>query len=94
MPQVQLPPPKKSRIDIHTAVSCSVDHRGSLDLVLLWHWCRPAAAAPIRRLDPLAWELSYALSAALKRQKDKKKEKKKKKRTEINETENRKKKNQ
>ena len=35
------------------------------DLVLLWLWCRPAATAPIR---PLAWELSYASSAALKRQ--------------------------
>ena len=29
------------------AVSCSVGHRRGLDLVLLWLWCRPAAAAPI-----------------------------------------------
>ena len=34
--------------------------------VLLWLWCRPAAAALIRRL---AWEPPYALGAALKRQK-------------------------
>ena len=31
---------------------------------MLWPWCRPAAAAPIR---PLAWELSYAASVAVKR---------------------------
>ena len=36
------------------------------DLALLWLWCRPGAAAPIR---PLAWELSYAVSVALERQK-------------------------
>ena len=34
------------------------------DLALLWLWCRPAAAAPIR---PLAWELPYATGAALKK---------------------------
>ena len=39
--------------------------RGSLDLALLWLWCRPAAAALIQ---PLAWELPYAVSAALKNQ--------------------------
>ena len=33
------------------------------DLALLWLWCRPAAAAPVR---PLAWEPPYAESAALK----------------------------
>jgi len=37
---------------------------------LLWLWCRPAAAAPIR---PLAWEPPYAVSTALKRKKRKKK---------------------
>ena len=36
------------------------------DLVLLWLWHRPAAAAPIR---PLAWELPHAAGAALKKQK-------------------------
>ena len=36
------------------------------NLVLLWLWCRPVAAAPIR---PLVWELSYASDVALKRRK-------------------------
>ena len=35
-----------------------------MDLVLLWLWCRPAAAALIR---PLAWEPPYAAGAALNR---------------------------
>ena len=34
-----------------------VGHRCGSDLVLLWLWCRPAAAAPIQ---PLAWKLPYA----------------------------------
>ena len=38
------------------------------DPTLLWPWCRPAPAAPIRFL---AQELSYAAGAALKRQKNK-----------------------
>ena len=33
------------------------------DLVLLWLWCRPAAAAPLRSL---AWERPYAAGVALK----------------------------
>ena len=33
-------------------MSYDVGHGCSLDLVLLWLWCRPAAAALIR---PLAW---------------------------------------
>ena len=33
------------------------------DPVLLWLWCRPAAAALTR---PLAWEPPYVLGAALK----------------------------
>ena len=45
------------------------------DLVLPWLWCRQAAAVPIW---PLAWELPYAASAALKRQKTKNKQTKKK----------------
>ena len=53
-----------------TAVSCGVVHRCGSDLVLLWLWRRPAAAAPIW---PLAWELPYATGLALKRQKKKKK---------------------
>ena len=43
--------------------------RHSPDLSLLWLWCRLAATAPIQ---PLAWELPYALGAALKSQKKKK----------------------
>ena len=45
------------------AVSCGVGCRCGLDLSLLWLWHRPAATALIR---PLAWELPYALGAALK----------------------------
>ena len=32
------------------------------DLALLWLWYRPAATAPIQ---PLAWEIPYAVDAAL-----------------------------
>ena len=35
-------------------MSCGIGRRLNLDPVLLWLWCRPAAAAPI---CPLAWEL-------------------------------------
>ena len=52
-----------------------VGHRRSSDLMLLWLWCRPAAAAPI---GPLAWEPPYAMGMALKGKK-KRKEKKRKK---------------
>ena len=54
------------------AVSGGVVHRRGSDLVLLWLWHRPAAAAPIQLL---AWEPPYAAGAALKRQKTKKKKK-------------------
>ena len=47
-------------------MGCGVGRRQGLDPVLLWLWCRPAAAAPI---GPLAWELPYAVGAALKKQK-------------------------
>ena len=53
-------------------MSCGVDLRHGLDLVLLWPWRRPAAVAPIR---PLAWEPPHATGAALKRQKKPKKQK-------------------
>ena len=46
------------------AVSYDVGHRCSLDPALLWLWCRLAAEAPIQ---PVAWELSDAIPAALKR---------------------------
>ena len=43
-------------------------HRCGPDPVLLWLWCRWAAAATI---GPLAWELSYDAGAALERKKKK-----------------------
>ena len=49
-------------------MSCGVGRRCGLGLVLLWLWCRPGAAAPIR---PLAWEPLHAAGSALKRQKTK-----------------------
>ena len=42
--------------------------RRSLDLALLWLWCRPAAATPI---EPPTWGPLYAASPALKRAKEK-----------------------
>ena len=53
-------------------MSCGVGHRCSSDATLLWLWCRPAATALIRRL---AWELPYAVGAALEKTKKKKKSK-------------------
>ena len=44
-------------------MSCGVDLKCSLDLALLWLWCRPAAAALIQ---PLTWELPFAESTAVK----------------------------
>ena len=44
-------------------VSCGVGHRHGLDSVLLWLWLWPVAVVPIR---PLAWDLPYAASVALK----------------------------
>ena len=58
------------------AVSCGVGHRHSSDLAFLWLWCRPTATVPIR---PLAWELRYAVSEALKRQKKKRERERKRK---------------
>jgi len=54
------------------AMNCVVGRRHGSDPALLWLWCRLAATAPIR---PLAWELPYALGAALKKTKEKKKKK-------------------
>ena len=45
------------------AMSCGVGHRRGLDPVLLWLWCRLAAATSIRTL---AWELPHASGAAPK----------------------------
>ena len=46
-------------------IQCCCD----LDLILLCLWYRPAAAAQI--IWPLAWELPYAVDAALKEKKKK-----------------------
>ena len=51
------------------AVSCGVGQRRGSGLVLLWLWRRLAAVAPVQ---PLAWELPYAVGAALKKKKRKK----------------------
>ena len=56
-----------------TAVSWGAVCRRGLDPVLLWLWCRPSATAPIQ---PLTWEPTYAMDAALKKGKKKKKKKK------------------
>ena len=45
-------------------MSCGVGRRCDWDLVLLWLWYRLAAAALIQ---PGAWELPYAVGAALKK---------------------------
>jgi len=47
-------------------MSCDVYCRCSLDMALLWLWCRLAAAALIQ---PLAWEPPYAAGVALKKKK-------------------------
>ena len=62
-----------SAVRIPMSIHENVDSISSLaqwvkNLLLLWLWCRLAAAALIR---PLAWELPYAMSGALKRQKKK-----------------------
>ena len=51
-------------------MSCGAGHRCGLDLALLWLWCGLAAVALIQ---PLAWELSYAIGAALKKKKEREK---------------------
>ena len=51
------------------SLSCGVGHICGLDLMLLWLWGRLEVAALIH---PLAWELPYALGAALKSKKKKK----------------------
>ena len=55
-----------SGLRICVALNCGVGHRLGLDPqdpLLLWLWCRPAAAALIQ---PLAWESSYGAGVALK----------------------------
>ena len=55
------------------AMSCGVRHRHGSDPMLLWLWCRPAAAAWIH---PLARSTPYAMGPALKSKKKNKKIKK------------------
>ena len=45
-------------------MSCGINQRHGLDLALLWLWCRLEATALIQ---PLAWELPFAMGAALKK---------------------------
>ena len=45
-------------------MSCGIGHRRGLDPALLWLWRRLVATALIQ---PLAWELPYAMSVALKK---------------------------
>ena len=54
-------------------MSCALGGRRGSDLALLWLWCRPVATALIRLL---AWELPYAVGAALKRKNTKKRKRK------------------
>ena len=49
---------------------CGVGCRPGLDLMLLWLWRRPVAAASIRLL---AWEPPHATVVALKKKKEKEK---------------------
>ena len=51
-------------------MSCGVGGRSGSDPAPMWLWCRSAAETLI---PPLAWELTYAAPAALKRQKKKSK---------------------
>ena len=48
-------------------MSCGVGRRRGSDLVLLGLWCRSAGAALMRRL---AWELTCATGAAIKKKID------------------------
>ena len=52
------------RVKDHVAMSCHVGHRCNSDPMLLWLWCRLSDAATIQ---PLAWELLYAVGMALKK---------------------------
>ena len=54
-------------------MSCGAGRRCGPDPELLWLWCRPVAAAPIR---PLVWEPPYATGVALEKAKRQKKKKK------------------
>ena len=49
-------------------MSCGVGRRHGSGMALLWLWGKPTAVALIQ---PLAWELPYAIGAALKEKKKK-----------------------
>ena len=51
-------------------MNCDVGHRHGSDPTLPWLWRRLAAIALIQ---PLAWELTYAIGAALRKKKKKQK---------------------
>ena len=60
-----------SELESGIAMNRGIGHRRGLDPLVLWLWCRLAAAALIQ---PPAWERPYATGVALeKRKKEKKK---------------------
>ena len=65
--------------DLVLPLSYGVGHRLSSDSELLWLWHRLVATAPIQ---PLPWELPYALGTVIKSKKKKKKKKKKERKKE------------
>ena len=58
----------------NVAMSCDVRCKCSLDPALLWLWCRPCRVAAAALIQPLAWELPYAMGADLKTKQNKKTE--------------------
>ena len=58
------------------ATSCSIGHRWSLDLVLLWLWCRWAAATLILPLD---WDFHMLQVRLFKKERKRKRKKKERK---------------
>ena len=67
------PSPRSAGQGSGVARSCGIGHRCGWDPALLWLWCRPAAAVPIR---PLAWELPIRHKCGPKKQKQNKTSKK------------------
>ena len=63
------------RVKDGVATSCGISHRCGSDQVLLWLWCRLAAAALIQ---PLALELPYAAGVAVKKERKERRKKGKK----------------
>ena len=66
-----------SGLRICIAVGCGLGRKCSSDPSLLWPWPRLATAASLR---PLAWELPYAMGAALKKREKQNKQTNKKNR--------------